>query len=304
VAHPPLKSRSLEGTGNRIALATSTGIVVPATLADILAILDGSYANVSGDTFTGQVTIARTGGQVGLDLSAADNYANLRVIRNPNGPDQNLYIGFGQTGDVLFYKGATLTASLSGTLVGTGTRNVAVTAAGVFIPEGGSGWVQTGSVSGWGVNNFIINGCFDANFSHYAMVYNLWSITNNGHICLRYRIGAADYAGSSYTWDVHNTDHVSGHGVAGSAGFTSFHILAYLASGSATAGGVGFIHYPSDALYTACTYHTSYLTSTSAYTSGNNGGHLVDTNVYTGIDIFNSSGGLLYGDVAVFGIRR
>jgi hypothetical protein len=76
----------------------------------------GLKANAASPTFTGTTTIATasisgtatfTGAasEVGIDLSTNDQYANMRVIRNPAA--DNLFLNYGGGGNTILYNGAT-----------------------------------------------------------------------------------------------------------------------------------------------------------------------------------------------------
>jgi hypothetical protein len=73
---------------------------------------------------TGKLVIGGTSGQTGLDLSSADQYAEMRVIRNSlNGGDKDLFLQWqaGAGSKIHFYSNNTETMTLNAGNVGIGT---------------------------------------------------------------------------------------------------------------------------------------------------------------------------------------
>ena len=65
---------------------------------------------------SGKITVSTAGGTQGIDLASADSYANLRIIQNTSGSDNNLYLGFnsGLTSSVFMYTNNNLILRLEG----------------------------------------------------------------------------------------------------------------------------------------------------------------------------------------------
>lgn len=82
------------------------------------------YLNpAGGQTIANYLLMTGAAGSTGLNLSAFDNYADLRVIRNTQGgPDKDIYLGFGGPAGskVRLYSSGSQTMVVSGGAVGVG----------------------------------------------------------------------------------------------------------------------------------------------------------------------------------------
>lgn len=99
---------STDGTGNYSWVDQTVNTLPDGTVAGQTAYWNGTAWVVNTNIFnnggnigigtttptTAKVVIGGTSGATGLDLSTADQYANMRVLRNPSG-DNDMYIGLG-----------------------------------------------------------------------------------------------------------------------------------------------------------------------------------------------------------------
>ena len=135
-----LSGGTLTATGGSAGTVTGTGASTQVTYWTSTSNVTGSngfvYDNSTGKVgianpspTTAKLVIGGTAAQEGLDLATADQYANLRVIRNSlNGSDKDMYIGYqsGVGSKLHLYSNNSETITVSGGNVGIGTTTPTV----------------------------------------------------------------------------------------------------------------------------------------------------------------------------------
>lgn len=120
---------------------------------------NGNVGISESNPTTAKLVISGTASQEGLDLSSADQYANLRVIRNSlNGSDKDMYIGFqsGATSSLHLYSNNTETITVKGNNVGIGVSAspaAKLQVAGAFVADGAQITHTQGAWLEWNKDN-------------------------------------------------------------------------------------------------------------------------------------------------------
>ncbi len=98
----------------------------PTTSNELMRIKGNGNVGIGTSTpSSAKLVIKGTAGQEGLDLSSADQYANLRVIRNSLGSDKDMYIGLGSgaASSLHLFSNNNETITLKGGNVGIGNSS-------------------------------------------------------------------------------------------------------------------------------------------------------------------------------------
>jgi hypothetical protein len=143
--------------------AQTVAIGATATLTQKMVLTNGGNLGINQTTpTTARLVIGGTAGQEGLDLSTADQYANLRVLRNSlSSIDKDMYIGYqsGVGSKLHLYSNDIETITVSGSKVGIGTTTPSTK---LTIVGNGTGQALIGDLFGSGnytgiaLNNSIV----------------------------------------------------------------------------------------------------------------------------------------------------